>query len=543
MTAKHATINTVTLTCSNCGSGHFTKLDQNEYRCTHCQAVTLVEDNVAERLEQILRGMQAPATPRVKPNLVITAAAIAVAVISIPVVISLMNGSSRTSYQAAPRVPPIDASLVKLTDTREIANGSRKQLLLMMRNETGKPINAPSVSAQFYQGDLAQNSASGSPLSRTLLPGEYSPVLIDLPSQPYSRYELRIGSVSPAMSAITRQVAASKVQLVQNDGAHRLVGILKNEGASAISGAQVTVMLYDAGGKLIGSGNGYGAAGSLAAGAATTFDVRCELYGEGAVASYEYMVQTTASGGQDASTQANAASRMQRISPAAIRAIPKPRLTALELLDENFALFDPAQLKLSAPRRLLDEIDRPRLYAEVSNTSDRYVALSPRASIAVFDGSQPLELRQSWELPAYLYPGERVPVELVGRDFARYTEVKTDWTPAKRAKLPGPRPKLAVTVENTEAAVGTGTLNFSYRFRYKYVVVHGRVRNDDPAAVKKVKVWISLYDAQDQLTGARSEELRLPRLAPGDSAPFQLDVKQYGANFKRVAVVYDAVPE
>ena len=92
MTAKHATINTVTLTCSNCGSGHFTKLDQNEYRCTHCQAVTLVEDNVAERLEQILRGMQAPATPRVKPNLAITAAAIAVAVISIPVVISLMNG-------------------------------------------------------------------------------------------------------------------------------------------------------------------------------------------------------------------------------------------------------------------------------------------------------------------------------------------------------------------------------------------------------------------------------------------------------------------
>ena len=80
MTAKHATINTVTLTCSNCGgSGHFTKLDQNEYRCTHCQAVTLVEDNVAERLEQILRGMQAPATPRVKPNLAITAAAIAVA--------------------------------------------------------------------------------------------------------------------------------------------------------------------------------------------------------------------------------------------------------------------------------------------------------------------------------------------------------------------------------------------------------------------------------------------------------------------------------
>ena len=151
----------------------------------------------------------------------------------------------------------------------------------------------------------------------------------------------------------------------------------------------------------------------------------------------------------------------------------------------------------------------------------------------MFDGSQPLELRQSWELPAYLYPGERVPV---GRARLRALHRGQDGLDsAKRAELPGPRPKLAVTVENTEAAVGTGTLNFSYRFRYKYVVVHGRVRNDDQAAVKKVKVWISLYDAQDQLTGARSEELRLPRLAPGDSAPFQLDVKQYGANFKRVA--------
>ena len=344
------------------------------------------------------------------------------------------------------------------------------------------------------------------------------------------------------MSAITRQVAASKVQLVQNDGAHRLVGILKNEGASAISGAQVTVMLYDAGGKLIGSGNGYGAAGSLAAGAATTFDVRCELYGEGAVASYEYMVQTTASGGQDASTQANAASRMQRISPAAIRAIPKPRLTALELLDENFALFDPAQLssarRAGCSTRSTAPGSTPRSATPAIATSR--CRRAPRSPCST--------ARSRWNCAS---PGSCPPICIQANACrwswsgatSRATPRSRRTGPAKRAELPGPRPKLAVTVENTEAAVGTGTLNFSYRFRYKYVVVHGRVRNDDQAAVKKVKVWISLYDAQDQLTGARSEELRLPRLAPGDSAPFQLDVKQYGANFKRVAVVYDAVPE
>lgn len=232
-------------------------------------------------------------------------------------------------------------------------------------------------------------------------------------------------------------------------------------------------------------------------------------------------------------------SRIVRVSPASVRVIDHVRLTTEELLDPDFALFDSAQLKLSAPRRLLDEIERPILYAELVNTSDQYVALSPRAEIAVFDGSRPLDLRQAWSLPASLYPGERVPVALSGR-ADRYTEVKTNWLPAKRAALPGPRPVLAVTVENTEAAIGTGTLNFSYRYRYKYVTVHGRVRNDSQAEVEKVRVWVSLYDAQDTLSGAAFQELRLPRLAPGDSAPFEVSVKQYGGNFARVGVVYDA---
>ncbi|CAB3901656.1 hypothetical protein LMG26858_04268 [Achromobacter anxifer] len=232
-------------------------------------------------------------------------------------------------------------------------------------------------------------------------------------------------------------------------------------------------------------------------------------------------------------------SRIVRVSPADLRVVDHVRLTTEELLDPNFALFDSSALKLSAPRRLLDEIERPVMYAELVNTSDQYVALSPKANIAVFDGSNRLDLRQTWSLPTHLYPGERVPVEFTGR-VDRYTEVKTDWLPAKRAALPGPRPKLAITVENTEAQVGTGTLNFTYRFRYKYVTVHGRVRNESQSEVENVKVWVSLYDAQDKLTGAVFQELRLPKLKPEESAPFQLNVKQYGGNFARVGVVYDA---
>lgn len=271
------------------------------------------------------------------------------------------------------------------------------------------------------------------------------------------------------------------------------------------------------------------------------------LFAAGGYAAWKYTALGPARQPSGAAVTASAAppaaeppaSRIVRVSPANTRVIDHVRLTTEELLDPDFALFDAGALKLSAPRRLLDEIERPVLYAELVNTSDRYVALSPRAEIAVFDGSRQLDLRQSWSLPTHLYPGERVPVALTGR-VERYSEVKTNWLPAKRAALPGPRAALAVTVENTEAGIGTGTLNFSYRFRYKYVTVHGRVRNDSADDVETVRVWVSLYDAQDQITGATFKELRLPRLPPGDSAPFEVDVKQYGGNFARVGVVYDA---
>lgn len=250
--------------------------------------------------------------------------------------------------------------------------------------------------------------------------------------------------------------------------------------------------------------------------------------------------QAAAPGKDDAPKEAAPASRIVRVSPANARVIDQVRLTTEELLDPDFALFDPKAFSLSAPRRLLDEIERPVLYAELVNTSDRYVALSPRVKIAVFDGSRAVDLRQDWELPTHLYPGERVTVAMPGGRYERVTEIKPDWRPAKRAALPGPRPKLAVSVENTEANVGTGTLNFSYRYRYKYVTVHGRVRNEDQAEVDNVRVWITLYDAQGQVSGATFKELRLPKLKPGETAPFEAQVKQYGGNFARVGLVYDA---
>ena len=292
MTPKHTTINTVTLTCSTCGSAQFTKLAPNEYRCNHCHALTLVEDDVAQRLEKILRGMQAPPRPTIKPAALAAIALVVAAVVTIPMVVTLLTPSrSSTPYRAPPQTPPIDASLVKLTDVREITTRGRKQLVMIMRNETGRKIDPPRVTATFFQGELTLTSSSASPSPRSLQPGEYAPVLISVPDKSYTRYTLQVATPNPARGK-NNDVAASKVQLVQNDAAFRLVGLLKNQGATAANSTQITVMLYGEDGTMIGVGNGYATASTLEPGALTSFDVRCEMLGDGKVASYDYMVQS-----------------------------------------------------------------------------------------------------------------------------------------------------------------------------------------------------------------------------------------------------------
>ncbi|MGE8687825.1 MAG: FxLYD domain-containing protein [Achromobacter sp.] len=292
MTPRQTTINTVTLTCSTCGSAQFTKLDTNEYRCSHCHAVTLVEDNVAQRLEKILRGMQQPAPPaRPGPGVLAAIAITVAAAIAVPVVISLLGSDSRGTSRQPPPPPPIDASLVKLTDVREVQTRSRRQLVLIVRNETGKKIDMPRVTASFFQGELSLSSSSGSAPARSLQPGEYSPMTISVPDKAYTRYALQVSQPTLARGK-NNDIIASKVQLVRNDGTYRLVGLLKNNGAGEASSSQVTVMLYGDDGALIGIGNGYGSASTLAPGALTAFDVRCDMLAEGAVASYDYMVQS-----------------------------------------------------------------------------------------------------------------------------------------------------------------------------------------------------------------------------------------------------------
>ncbi|MFJ1299236.1 FxLYD domain-containing protein [Pseudomonadota bacterium AL_CKDN230030165-1A_HGKHYDSX7] len=290
MASKSTTINTVTLTCSACGSSAFTKIGLNEYRCNHCQATTLVEDDVAQRLEKILRGMQQPAQPqRPHPAVLLTIALVVAAIFLVPVLIGLMG------RDVVPEPPPletgIDASLVRLSDAQEVKINGRGHLLLTVRNEAGQKIDAPRVTATFRQGELTLGSRSDSPLARTLQHGEYSPVLIALPSDPYDAYTLSVGEPRAARGKQI-DVQTSKVQLVRNDGNTRLVGLVTNRSSGVAGSIQISVMLYDEDGRVIGAGSGYATANQLAPQASTPFDVRCDIYREARIAYYDYMVQS-----------------------------------------------------------------------------------------------------------------------------------------------------------------------------------------------------------------------------------------------------------
>ncbi|GAB3086977.1 hypothetical protein GCM10027287_28350 [Bordetella muralis] len=292
MPTKRTTINTITLTCSACGSSQFTKLATNEYRCNHCQAVTLVEDDVAQRLEKILRGMQQPqpAPVQIKPAAIAIIIAAVAAVFLVPLVMTLLHDSSTPVPRYEPE-KPIDPALIKLTDVQNIKTGRGRELVMLMHNDTGRDINAPTVSATFYRDALTLSSTSGSPVANTLLPGEYAPVRLSMPDEPFTRYELKVQRVSPT-DRISRAVVAEKVQLVLNDGTYRLVGLARNIEMGTARSARIVVTLYGKDGRIIGVGSGYGVANELGPNAATPFDVRCDMFSDEKVASYDYMVQS-----------------------------------------------------------------------------------------------------------------------------------------------------------------------------------------------------------------------------------------------------------
>ena len=557
------TIDLQTLKCGECGSSALKRTGLNQYACQHCGSVTLVEDNVSDRLERVLEQVKDAAGERLaqeqslKQKAVLRNAGIAVAAV-LGVGLAAMLASlifardGRPPAQRPVVAAAVDRSIpvegLRLGEPRQVlvGNGGSAQarLLVVARNETGKPLERAGIKAVFYDGDTRIEERSETVPIGVLQPGESAPVLIDLPSgKTATRQELQVQRLSePYRSAEGPRLAFERVRLVQQGTeAVRLVGRIahaKDSGAT-LAGIEALVTLYDDAGRVIGIGHGYAQASELKPGARTSMDMNIRSFGRGApVAAWDYRIGYSTLEASGARVAVLSADRVVRAVGAPEVFNPELRMGTEDLLADESERFDPEQLELLALVPGLNTIRQRTYMTELVNRSKDRIAIAPAAVISRYDGSK-LDGTTVLAGPAYLYPGERFPVQVDPSRTDRITQTRVEWKPMRRAALPGQRTPLEVTIESTRATTGSVLLNFSQRFAYKAVDVKGSVRNPGAGIVRKARVWVSLRDREGRLTGFKMVE-NLPAIGPGESAPFEVSIQQQARDFATVDTVYQS---
>lgn len=299
-------IDTKTLTCANCHSGDFTRLGDNEFKCTHCGSITLVEDDVAQRLEKILQKLQAPtggthahasnATALISIVLVLLA-------LAVPLLIHLFSRESSPPSRPAtpiatrqptlppPPPPPLDPGLVKISDLHVVNDG--KKMVGMVRNDSKRVVRMIRLTLGVYEGNLRKNNKL-EVMSNRLLPGEALPIEFwPWSMKPGERFEIIDKSVSTDDHFRGRvKLDVEHQQLVLQGKRLRFIGQLSDNDEVDARSIRVRVMLFNADGRLIGYGDGPPESLELARGETTNFDVSVERYENGEIASMQYVIDS-----------------------------------------------------------------------------------------------------------------------------------------------------------------------------------------------------------------------------------------------------------
>lgn len=553
------TIDLQTLKCGECGSSVLKRTGLNEYTCDHCGSVTLVEDNVSDRLERVLdqvkneAGRRLAAEEALRQKLMLRKVGIGVIVVLgvvlvgrvIEVFLESRNPPGAQPVVAAVVDRTIPADGLKLSEPKQVLVGSGSsavpKLLVVARNETGKPLSRAGIRATYYDGETRLDERSEMVPIAVLEPGESTPALIDMPSgKNITRQDLRVQKLSEPYNAVEGpRMTFARVRLVQQGDRVRLVGRVANtrKDAAMIGGIEVLATLYDDAGQVIGFGHGYGQSNELKPGAHTSVDLSIARFGRAAaIAAWDYRIGYSTIETSGARTAVLSTDRVVRTTGAPERFNPELRLGTEDLLADDSERFDAKQLELLPLIDGRNNIQQRLFLTELVNRSPDAVAIAPGGVISRFSGSKADGTTNISGL-AYLYPGERFPIFLEPEDMERITDTRIEWKPMRRAAMPGPRMPLEVKVTGTKAETGSVLLNFSQRFTYKSVEVKGSVKNPGTNIVGKVRLWVSLRDRSGQLTGFKLVE-NLPAIAPGESVPFQVDVEQNGRDFASVTTLY-----
>jgi len=303
-------IDTKTLTCANCHGGDFIRLGSNEFKCNHCGSITLVEDDVAQRLEQILRKLQSPAGhAQANADQTLTVVRIVMAIVGLAVLLAvlipLLIGVSRHKSTPPPRPapaphriasrpvgpPPLDPALVKISDLHVVDEG--KRLVGMVRNDSDRVVNQISVTIGVRDGDVRKSNKHETMTDR-LLPGESLPVTFwpwtAGTDEHFGVIEKTVGTDDDFRGRV--QLDLAHQQLVREGDRLRFIGQLANNDQVSARSIRIKVTLFDADGRLIGYGNGSPESSQLARDDVTNFDVRIDRYANSEIASMQYLIDS-----------------------------------------------------------------------------------------------------------------------------------------------------------------------------------------------------------------------------------------------------------
>ncbi len=132
------TIDLQTLKCGECGSSVLKRTGLNEYTCAHCGSVTLVEDNVSDRLERVLDQVKDAAGKRLadeqalKQKQALRYAGIALAaVFGISALIIFFNVffASRVTVSSGARPSAVSAMVDRTIPVEGLKLGEPRQVL------------------------------------------------------------------------------------------------------------------------------------------------------------------------------------------------------------------------------------------------------------------------------------------------------------------------------------------------------------------------------------------------------------------------------
>ncbi len=293
-------INTHTLTCSNCGSAQFSRQERNEYRCLHCGSVTLVEDDVAQRLETILRRLQQPAprTVAVAKNKQASVTAILV-ILAALIFTSVLTPLLMQSHYRAPGSASsgaLESKPLEIEGLHRVQASNSPQILLVgfVHNATNKVLTPRMITVIFYRDRTRLFDSPGMVNARYLLPGERASIKVPLfSSTPYTRYETKNwATVADGDYRGRARISLSKGQLVKQKGKLFFIGILSNEDKVEAKNVRFHITLYDNDKNIIGIGDATPYADILSPEEKTTLKATFEMYSDAEIGSYDYLIES-----------------------------------------------------------------------------------------------------------------------------------------------------------------------------------------------------------------------------------------------------------